>query len=60
MRTNSRRPKRKPHPKAAPSLLLAIMVGARKVGDAALERVCARELREDHGLDVRFVEAVPA
>jgi hypothetical protein len=37
-----------------PPTLLAILIGARRMGDRALERVVRRSLEKNHGIKVQF------
>ena len=39
---------------ADPPILLAILIAARRTGDRLLESVAMRELRDRHGIRVRF------
>jgi hypothetical protein len=39
---------------ADPPVLLAILIAARRTGDRLLQSVAARELRERHGITIRF------
>ncbi len=39
-----------------PAALVAIIIAARRSGDRELERAAKRELRDEHGIALRFVQ----